>query len=182
MWHCVLSGGVIACQSARNCFKYHNLWYTVRFAWCYGEKISKFNVFHFLPASAFSLSDNFSSPHGDSRWGHGKWLEVTVPQVMLIFDWEIPPGFTPAIWLSRSFVNISALENQGGKCVGQTFQNIVLDSHADFWVKLFVIGLDCTASKTKAKLDPRANLPRWCPPTCTRTLGGKHTIELWFII
>ena len=24
---------------------------------------------------------NFSSPHGDSRWGRGKWLEVTVPYV-----------------------------------------------------------------------------------------------------
>ena len=79
MWHCVISRGVIACQSARNCFKYYNLWYVVRFAWCYWEKISKFNFFHYLPASAVSVSDNFSSPHGDSRWGRGKWLEVTVP-------------------------------------------------------------------------------------------------------
>ena len=78
MWHCVISGGVIACQSARKCFKYYNLWYAVRFAWCYWEKISKFNIFHFLPASAVSVSDNFSSPHGDSRWGREKWLEVTV--------------------------------------------------------------------------------------------------------
>ena len=44
MWHCVISGGVIACQSA----------------------------------SAVSVSDNFSSPHGDSWWGRDKWLEVTV--------------------------------------------------------------------------------------------------------
>ena len=79
MWHCVISGGVIARQSARNCFKYYNLWYAVRFAWCHWGKISKFNIFHFLPASAVSVSDNFSSPHGDSRWGRGKWLEVTVP-------------------------------------------------------------------------------------------------------
>ena len=78
MWHCVISGGVIACHSARNCFKYYDLWYAVRFAWCYWEKISKFNVFHFLPASAISVSDNLSSPYGDSRWGRGKWLEVTV--------------------------------------------------------------------------------------------------------
>ena len=78
MWHCVISGGVIARQSARNCFKYYNLWYAVRFAWCHWGKISKFNIFHFLPASAVSVSDNFSSPHGDSRWEHGKWLEVTV--------------------------------------------------------------------------------------------------------
>ena len=27
------------------------------------------------------MSDNFSSPHGDSRWGRGKWLEVTVEQL-----------------------------------------------------------------------------------------------------
>ena len=88
MWHCVISGGVIACQSARNCFKYYNLWYAVRFAWCYWEKISKFNIFHFLPASAVSVSDNFSSPHGDSRWGRDKWLEVTV-EVRDLFPWEI---------------------------------------------------------------------------------------------
>ena len=74
----IISAGVIACQLASNCFKYYNLWYDVTFAWCYWEKNSKFNVFPFLPASAASVSDNFSSPHGDSRWGHGKWLEVTV--------------------------------------------------------------------------------------------------------
>ena len=78
MWHFVISGGVIARQSASNCFKYYNLWYAVRFAWCHWGKISKLNIFHFLPASAVSVSDNFSSPHGDSRWEHGKWLEVTV--------------------------------------------------------------------------------------------------------
>ena len=58
MWHCVISGGVIVCQSARNCFKYYNLWYAARFPWCYWEKISKFNIFHLLPASAVSVSDN----------------------------------------------------------------------------------------------------------------------------
>ena len=78
MWHCVISGGVIACQWAINCFKYYNLWYAVRFAWCHWGKISKFNIFHFLPASAISVSDNFLSPYGDSRWRRGKWLEVTV--------------------------------------------------------------------------------------------------------
>ena len=34
--------------------------------------------FHFFPASTVSVSDNFSSPHGDSWWGRGKWVEVTV--------------------------------------------------------------------------------------------------------
>ena len=38
-----------------------------------------------------------------------------------------------------------------------------------------IIGFDCTASKSKAKLDPQANFPRWRHPTCTQTLGGKHT-------
>ena len=94
MWHCVISGGVIACQSARKCFKYYNLWYAVRFAWCYWEKISKFNIFHFLPASAVSVSDNFSSPHGDSRWGREKWLEVTV-WASLSETWHSSPPPTP---------------------------------------------------------------------------------------
>ena len=34
--------------------------------------------FPFSPALAVSVSDNFSSPNGDSRWGRDKWLEVTV--------------------------------------------------------------------------------------------------------
>ena len=29
-----------------------------------------------VPASAVRVSDNFSSPHGDSRWGRDKWLHV----------------------------------------------------------------------------------------------------------
>ena len=54
----VESRGGIACQSAINYFKYYNL--------------SKFNVYHFLTASAVSVSDNFSSPYSDSRRGRGK--------------------------------------------------------------------------------------------------------------
>ena len=100
MWHCVISGGVIACQSARKCFKYYNLWYAVRFAWCYWEKISKFNIFHFLPASAVSVSDNFSSPHGDSRWGREKWLEVTV--LYGIAEQESAPCGRICDWLKLS--------------------------------------------------------------------------------
>ena len=39
------------------------------------------------------------------------------PQVMLIFDQERPPGFTPAICLRCNFVYISILENLGDKSV-----------------------------------------------------------------
>ena len=67
MWLCVNSAGVITCQLATTCFKYYNLWYDIRFAWCYWDKISKFNVIPFLPVLAVSVSDNFSSPRGDSR-------------------------------------------------------------------------------------------------------------------
>ena len=43
------------------------------------------------------------------------------PQVMPIFDREMPPGFTSAICLRRNFVYISNLENQGDKSVDQNF-------------------------------------------------------------
>ena len=84
MWHCVISGEVITCKLTSNCFKFYNLWYALRFACCYWEKISKFNVFIFCPFSTVSVSDNFSSPHGDSRWGRGKWLEVIVHGVSIL--------------------------------------------------------------------------------------------------
>ena len=88
MWHCVISWGVIA---ERICFKYYNLWYTVRFGWCYEwwGNITKFNVFHFLTVSAVCVSDNISPPYGDSRWGRGKWLEVTVApsHYLMLIHW-----------------------------------------------------------------------------------------------
>ena len=40
------------------------------------------------------------------------------PQVKLIFDREMPPGFTPAICLRRNFVYISTLEDRWDKFVG----------------------------------------------------------------
>ena len=46
------------------------------------------------------------------------------PQVMPIFDREMPPGlsgFTPAICLSRNFVYVSILENRGDKSLDQNF-------------------------------------------------------------
>ena len=38
MWHCAISGEVITYKLTSNCFKYHNLWYAVRFMCCFGEK------------------------------------------------------------------------------------------------------------------------------------------------
>ena len=43
------------------------------------RKISDCPQPDYLPALAASVSDNFSSPDGDSRWQRDKWLEVTVP-------------------------------------------------------------------------------------------------------
>ena len=37
------------------------------------------------------------------------------PQVMPIFDQEMPPRFTPAIFLRHNFVYISTMENRGDK-------------------------------------------------------------------
>ena len=42
-------------------------------------------------------------------------------QVMAIFDWEMPPRFTPAIGLRRNFVYISNLEIRAVKSIGQNF-------------------------------------------------------------
>ena len=85
MWLYVNLGCIIACHFLDNCFKYCNLQCTVAFAWCYWEKIKKFNIFRCLPVSAVSVSDNFSSPHGDSRWGRGKWLEATVDKTLSMY-------------------------------------------------------------------------------------------------
>ena len=125
MWHCVISGGVIACQSARKCFKYYNLWYAVRFAWCYWEKISKFNIFHFLPASAVSVSDNFSSPHGDSRWGREKWLEVTVP-VRYVFHWRHVNLWLHVHMKPKSFWNLVTVEMRGNPLLWDWLHHILI--------------------------------------------------------
>ena len=84
------------------------------------------------------------------------------------------PAFTPAICLRHNFVYISNLENRGDKSVDQNFQNIVFNSHANFWEKL---SKALTAQPQKPKLS-------WIHKqifqddghrTCMRTLGGKHT-------
>ena len=84
---------------------------------------------------------------------------------MLIFDREMPPGLTSAICLRRNFGHISNLENRKDKSIWQNFQNIVLDSHANL------------RGKNKAKLDSRANFPRWLPPG----LHVKHTGQYFLI-
>ena len=56
------------------------------------------------------------------------------PQAKPKFDWEMPPGLTPAICLCPNFVYISTLENWGDKSVGQNSQNIV--GHTKFREKL----------------------------------------------
>ena len=43
------------------------------------------------------------------------------PQMMPIFDREMPPGFTPAICLRRNFVYTSTSENRGDKSIKQNF-------------------------------------------------------------
>ena len=57
------------------------------------------------------------------------------PQMMPIFDREMPPRFTPAICLHHNFVYISPLWRTGETSVERNFLNVVLDSHAtvQFW-------------------------------------------------
>ena len=96
------------------------------------------------------------------------------PQVMPIFDREMPPGFTPAICLRHNFVYISILENRGDKSLDQNFWNIVFNSYANFREKL---SKALTARPQKPKLGwiLKQIFQDGGHRTCTRTLGRKHT-------
>ena len=96
------------------------------------------------------------------------------PQVMQIFDREMPPGFTPAICLRRNFVYISILENQGDKPVNQNFWNIVFNSHANFWEKLSK-ALTARPQKLKLSWILKQIFQDGGHRTCRRMQGGKHT-------
>ena len=96
------------------------------------------------------------------------------PQVMPIFDREMPPGFTPVICLRRNFVYISNLENRGDKSLDQNFLNIVFNSHANFREKLSK-ALTARPQKPKLSLILKQIFQDGGRRSCTRTLGGKHT-------
>ena len=72
--------------------------------------------------------------------------------MMLIFDKKMPlgfrPGFAPAICLRHNFVYISTLDDWGDTSLHRNFQNIALDSHADFWENLLK-ALSTRHQKTK---------------------------------
>ena len=53
-------------------------------------------------------------------------------QMMLMFDQEMPLGFTHAICLCCNFVYISTLENRGDTSLNLNFQNILLNSLLTF--------------------------------------------------
>ena len=102
------------------------------------------------------------------------------PPIMPICNQEMPPGLTPDICLRHNFVfiYISTLENWADTSLNQNFQNIVLNSHANFR----------DTSKLSKALTARPQKPRpsWileqifpdgCCPTCMRTLGRKHAGE-----
>ena len=77
MWLCVNSAGVITCQLASNCFKYYNLSYDIRFAWCYWDKILKFNVFpfsRFRPSACRITSRRLTATRGGGMANDWKWL------------------------------------------------------------------------------------------------------------
>ena len=59
------------------------------------------------------------------------------PRVMLIFDREMPPGFTPAICLRCNFVYISNLER-----VGETNPS-TKTSKILFWIVMSTFGKSC---------------------------------------
>ena len=96
------------------------------------------------------------------------------PQVMPIFDREMPPGFTPAICLRRNFVYISNLEHRGDKSLNQNFKNIVFNRHANFWEKLSK-ALTARPQKPKLSWILKQIFQDGGHRTYTRTLGGRHT-------
>ena len=88
----------------------------------------------------------------------------------------------PIYCLHCNFVYFSTLGNQirWAKLVGQ---NIILDIHVELTLGKIVIDLDCMDSKTKAKLDPQANFPRWQPPDLHADGGrGAHRRICQFLI
>ena len=92
MWHCVISGGVIARQSARNCFKYYKLWYAVRFAWCHEGKFrnSTFSIFSQLRPSACQIaSRRLTATRGGGVANDWRWLCLHANHWHCL--WEIPP-------------------------------------------------------------------------------------------
>ena len=85
------------------------------------------------------------------------------PQVIPIFDRAMPPRFTPAICIHRNFVYISNFGESGRQIRRPKLLKYCFQSSCQLSGKV-VEGLDSTASKTKAKLDPQANFPGWRPP------------------
>ena len=96
------------------------------------------------------------------------------PQVMPIFDQEMPPRFTPAICLRRNFVYISNLESRGDKSLDQNFYDIVFNSRGNFWEKLSK-ALTARPQKPKRSWFHKQIFQDGGHRTCTQTLGGKHT-------
>ena len=99
-------------------------------------------------------------------------------QMMPIFDREMPPIFTPAICSHHNFVYISTLESRGDTSFHQNFQNIVLDSNANFREKLSK-ALTAWPQKSKLSWILEQILQDGCRLTCTRMLGRKLTREFF---
>ena len=102
-------------------------------------------------------------------------------QVMRIFNQEMPPGSASSICSRRNFVCSSTLENRGDKFIGQNFQNIVLDSHANFGEKLSS-ALSAQPQKPKLSLILKHIFQDGCHLTCIQTLSGKPTrqfVSFW---
>ena len=95
---------------------------------------------------------------------------------------EMPPRFVPAIFSRCNFVYISTLETWGDKSIDQP-SKILLWIVMPTFGKSCHVGLDCTASKTKAKLDPRANFPSWLLPDLHADAGwATHWIICQFVM
>ena len=104
----------------------------------------------------YSQNNNFGLVYDMIRWyiNFVAWRQIIItcislvcfannvihpwPQVMPIFDREMPPRFTPAICLCRNFVFISTLENRGADVnpLGKTSEIL-------FWIVMPTFGKIC---------------------------------------
>ena len=90
-----------------------------------------------------------------------------------IHPWpQVMPIFTPANCLCRNFVYYLQFGESGRQIPCPKLLKYCFQLSCQLSGKV-VEGLDCTASKTKAKLDPQANFPRWRPPDVHADAGRE---------
>ena len=137
MWHRVISGGVIPCQSARNCFKYYNLWKMND-----GHKAAIF--VHFLHQNAITTHETCTK----QEYNILIRLPLTVGNCTLIDD------FSP--WVFTRHDQLNTIKTQDFDCRKINFWIWSQDSNKRFsllWFGNFLIAKSEILQKS-ARLPP----------------------------